>query len=265
MRPRPYKKGDWVRILSTKFVERVGYPLIWYDLLDEVQNDINCWKAWQQLSGCLIPVRFSQPKAEEDLLPALPMGFKVRDLEMPAYFAKACAMARVEQRGFGGNVRQLIYLPVVGRDELFSGNKVRECAGAVTQVYGRRVVKTGKRVAPSSGATYSPDGDDHWYESGGLEDMKTHVLLDTLYGEIEACNVELVKGAKMPYDYTTQREVRRAFWEAHPKLPRRRITNHSGNGKMYPTDTRCAFTDFIDQLSKSNQISQELAGRVTLD
>lgn len=262
MRPRPYRVGDQVRILVTKFVERVGYPLIWYDLLDEVQNDINCWKAWQQLSGCLIPVRFSQPKAEEDLLPALPMGFKVRDLELPAYFAKACAMARVEQRGFGGNVRQLVYLPVVGRGELFSGNKVRECAGAVTQVYGRRVVKTGKRV-PASGGVHS-DG-EYWDEPGGLEDMKTHVLLMTMYGETEACNVVLVKGAKMPYDYTTQREVRRAFWEAHPTLPRRRITNYSGNGKMYPTGTRCAFADFIDQLSKSNQISQELAGRVTLD
>lgn len=69
----------------------------------------------------------------------------------------------------------------------------------------------------------------------------------------------------MTYAYTTQREVRRAFWAAHDKLPRRKIKNYSGNGTMYSTDTRCAFTDFIDMLSKNGNISQELAQRVTLD
>jgi hypothetical protein len=65
--------------------------------------------------------------------------------------------------------------------------------------------------------------------------------------------------------YTTQRQVRRAFWEAHPNLPKRKIKNYSGNGTMHVTDTRCAFTDFIDMLSKNDNISQELAQRVTLD
>lgn len=63
---------------------------------------------------------------------------------------------------------------------------------------------------------------------------------------------------------TTQREVRRAFWEQHPTLQRRKITNYSGNGKMHVTDTRCAFCDFVDYLSRDGQISQELAQRVTL-
>ncbi len=63
---------------------------------------------------------------------------------------------------------------------------------------------------------------------------------------------------------TTQREVRRAFWEQHPTLPRRKITNYSGNGKMHVTDVRCAFCDFVDYLSESGEISQELAERVTL-
>ena len=67
------------------------------------------------------------------------------------------------------------------------------------------------------------------------------------------------------YTYTTQREVWRAFRELHPNAPRRKIKNYSGNGTMYPTDTRCAFTDFIDMLSKNDDISQELAQRVTLD
>ena len=66
------------------------------------------------------------------------------------------------------------------------------------------------------------------------------------------------------YRYTTQRELRRAFWQAHPRLSRRRI--RSGNGTMHVTDTRCAWCDWLDWLSKdSGGISQELAQRATLD
>ena len=63
---------------------------------------------------------------------------------------------------------------------------------------------------------------------------------------------------------TTQRQVRALFWETFPELPRRKIPNYSGNGTMYPTDTRCTFVDFVDSLSKSGEISQDLAQRVTL-
>ena len=66
------------------------------------------------------------------------------------------------------------------------------------------------------------------------------------------------------YTYITQKQVRAAFWRDHPNADRKRITNYSGNGTMYKTDTRCAFTDYIDYLSKSGMISQELAERVTL-
>jgi len=64
---------------------------------------------------------------------------------------------------------------------------------------------------------------------------------------------------------TTQRALRKAFWAEHPSLPRKRITNYSGNGTMYHTDTRCAWIDWIDMLSKDGTISQELAYRATLD
>jgi hypothetical protein len=64
--------------------------------------------------------------------------------------------------------------------------------------------------------------------------------------------------------YTTQAQVRKAFRQLHPHLSFRKITNYSGNGKMFCTDTRCAFVDWIDSLSKNGDISQELAERVTL-
>lgn len=64
--------------------------------------------------------------------------------------------------------------------------------------------------------------------------------------------------------YTTQAQVRAAFWQEHPNLPRRKIRDYSGKGKMHVTDTRCAFVDYVDYLEKSGLISQALAQRVTL-
>ncbi len=72
---------------------------------------------------------------------------------------------------------------------------------------------------------------------------------------------------KEHYRITTQREVRRAFWAAHPdrkRFPQRRITDYRGDGKMHVTDVRCAFSDYVDYLSKEGAISHELAHRVTL-
>lgn len=68
----------------------------------------------------------------------------------------------------------------------------------------------------------------------------------------------------MAYRITSQRDLRRAFWEAHPNLPRRRIRNYAGTGLMYPTDTRVAFVDWLDSMERSGEISAELANRATL-
>ena len=71
--------------------------------------------------------------------------------------------------------------------------------------------------------------------------------------------------------YTTQREVRKAFWDAWRdgqfaglNVTPRRIRNYSGNGKMHNTDTRTAFCDFVDYLSKDGMLAEGLADRVTL-
>jgi len=72
----------------------------------------------------------------------------------------------------------------------------------------------------------------------------------------------------MPYTMTTQRQVRAAFWQAHPdrtRFPKRKIRDYSGNATMYVTDVRCAFSDYVDYLSKDGAISSDLADRVTLD
>lgn len=60
------------------------------------------------------------------------------------------------------------------------------------------------------------------------------------------------------YAYTTQRELRAAFWAAHRALARQAGCGHQ------PTDTRVAFVDWIDSLARDGQISQALAQRATL-
>jgi len=66
----------------------------------------------------------------------------------------------------------------------------------------------------------------------------------------------------MPYIYTTQSQVRAAFWEAHPNASRERVKGFEP--RVYVCDTRCAFVDFVDALHRNGDISDELADRVTL-
>ena len=64
--------------------------------------------------------------------------------------------------------------------------------------------------------------------------------------------------------YTTQKQVREAFWREFPQLSREKITSYNGKGKMYTTDTRCAFVDWVDMLQKDGLLKEGLAHRVTL-
>lgn len=69
--------------------------------------------------------------------------------------------------------------------------------------------------------------------------------------------------------YTTQKQIRAAFWDAHPtanrkKYPARDWTREDKSHRDYCTDTRCAFVDFVDYLSRDGIISDQLASRATL-
>lgn len=69
--------------------------------------------------------------------------------------------------------------------------------------------------------------------------------------------------------YTNQKQIRAAFWESFPDLPRRRY-RYSWNPAdktaelVFPTDTRCAFVDYVDSLNRAGVISDSLANRATL-
>jgi hypothetical protein len=64
--------------------------------------------------------------------------------------------------------------------------------------------------------------------------------------------------------YTNQKQIRAAFWDAFPNLPRRRRIWDKTTPLVYPIDTRCAFVDFVDALHRAGNISDALATRATL-
>ena len=68
---------------------------------------------------------------------------------------------------------------------------------------------------------------------------------------------------------TNQKQIRAAFWEAHPtanrkKYPARDWTREDKSHRDYCTDTRCACVDFLDSLTRNGQITESLANRATL-
>lgn len=57
--------------------------------------------------------------------------------------------------------------------------------------------------------------------------------------------------------YTTQKQIRAAFYADHPTIKRRPQNEHSAT-------TRTAFCEFIDSLHRAGLISDALVRRVTL-
>lgn len=68
---------------------------------------------------------------------------------------------------------------------------------------------------------------------------------------------------------TNQKDLRAEFWETYGRVPTLVICkrNRRGNPQpqnKQPADTRMAFVDWIDHLSRSGEISEALASRATL-
>lgn len=60
--------------------------------------------------------------------------------------------------------------------------------------------------------------------------------------------------------YTTQSQVRAAFWQGWQGRQRPKRLKDGD----YPTDIRVEFVDFVDMLNKDGHISDALAQKVTL-
>ena len=67
---------------------------------------------------------------------------------------------------------------------------------------------------------------------------------------------------KSKYTMTTQKEVRNSFWSSFPEFKSEYKSNKRQN--EYKCDIRMTFIDYIDSLVRNNEISEDLAKRVTL-
>lgn len=65
---------------------------------------------------------------------------------------------------------------------------------------------------------------------------------------------------------TTQKQIRAAFWEAHPHFEEqaREAGIKSKSQNHHCATVRCTFVDFVDSLARSGEITPELANRATL-
>ena len=176
MKKTVYRPGDVVRVVNSRFIERIGYPLVFTELRAEFEN---------------------HPRLEEALKMLGVMGennyrhtFAIRDA------ADGLAKAAVRFRGWGGKERRIHYLGTRAHAaddfdlDFTSTGTQTDCTGQETVVYAKKVRMTGDYYPPWSGQTYEGE---HDFEPGGLSNAKAHVILTTGLGDIEACDVELVR------------------------------------------------------------------------
>jgi hypothetical protein len=65
---------------------------------------------------------------------------------------------------------------------------------------------------------------------------------------------------------TNQRDLRRAFWDAHPDFEwqAREAGLLTAPQNRHSATVRCSWVDFVDYMHRSGQISEKLAFRATL-
>ena len=66
---------------------------------------------------------------------------------------------------------------------------------------------------------------------------------------------------QMQYDFTTQAQVRKAFWQGNEHL-KHYVKSKTQN--EYKTTIRVEFCDFVEMLRSNDHISEKLANEVTL-
>lgn len=64
----------------------------------------------------------------------------------------------------------------------------------------------------------------------------------------------------MDFAFTTQSEVRSAFWQGMPQVWSKYRNKRQND---WPADLRVEFVDFVDFLARQGDISESLAQRVT--
>lgn len=170
MKKQVIRIGDKVEIVNAKWIDRIGYNLIWTDLIDEVESDPRTFEAMKAIGMWDGPGIF-------DTIPSVPFDL-----------VRVIAKYRVKERDFGGNERKIHY---------HTGKFGWDGPGIKLEVVGKRIAKTGIYFPPSGGGYDSWNGEYYDIDSGGLTDCKTHIILKLQNGyEIEACDVKLIQKGK---------------------------------------------------------------------
>lgn len=176
MKKHVYRKGDRVRILSPFVVDRVGYPKSVYDYYKEEDKDGSLYLAQLLLEGVDPKTAFERWQSA-GLFGYGKVNGKVRHL---------AAYLSAKADGFGGRERSIHY-KLMGWWEgaAFSNSDIcleldpSSFVPYESEVIGKRVIKTGTYYPPYVPTSYWPEDD---YEPGGLEDVKTHVIITTTEG-----------------------------------------------------------------------------------
>ena len=164
MKKHSYKVGDYVTILRPNFIDRVGYTLRPKDLIEEVEKDPRYLKILED--------------------------FNITSSRVKGSLLHALAFQLVRDRNFGGDERKIFYIKDNGDTSWFDPSYV-DYFPRKAQIYGKQIRKTGTRYAPNSG--YDSYDGEYYNEPGGLDNPKTHVILETSFGLIEDIDVEPYK------------------------------------------------------------------------
>lgn len=165
MKKQVYREGDKVRILRSRFIDRIGYSFHPSQFLDDARAKL-------ELRETQTALGFVHSLSSQRVLDKL---------------AHALAFAMVVDRGFGGGNRAIHYKKIVPVGELHLDEVAYNRDGEIATVLGKYTAYTGTRYPSYSGQSYEGEWD---YEPGGLSNRKTHVILRTNFGDIETCDVE---------------------------------------------------------------------------
>lgn len=196
MKKTVYRKGDTIRILRPRVVVRVGYPKTVEDYLPEQSREMLV--AEYLLRGQTLEQAIAS--AEVDI------AFNLKKLDDPhPKVAWVAAYLRAKGDGFGGRERTIHFedlsywqgsqwMRLDDPDFTLTKCDTKAFKPFEEIVVSKRVVKTGTYYPPSGGGYGTGwSEDDYWYDPGGLDDMKTHVIIGTRYGEFVEEDIELVK------------------------------------------------------------------------
>lgn len=191
MKKHVYRVGDKVRILRPRVVDRIGYPKTVSDYHPEPSYEMS-------IAECLLRGLSLKEAIAASKKTVLQKDYDDIDTKV----AWLSAYLRAKDDRFGGcersiHFKDLTYWRGGQYMELYDPDfTLTKCDPKTFKpfeeiVLSKRVVKTGTYYPPSGGYdSYSMEYD---YECGGLENMKTHVIIRTHSGEFHTDDIEPVK------------------------------------------------------------------------